>query len=59
VAQVLYKSNGNVIIRRDITQPTATNSVRLPKTLKEIDQIKAENPDLYEALSKDDPNLIK
>lgn len=36
---------------------TATQSIH--QIRRELELIRQENPDLYEALAKDDPNLIK
>lgn len=57
MSQVAFISDGNATVRIGLTKLTATASVS--KILKEITEIKAENKDLYEALAREDPNLIK
>jgi hypothetical protein len=57
MSQVAFMPDGNATVRIDLTEPTATTSIS--NILKEITEIKAENKDLYEALARDDPNLIK
>jgi hypothetical protein len=60
MAQLYVSPDGSgSTMRRDLTELTpATRSIRLT-VLEQIEQIKAENPDLYEALARDNPDLIR
>lgn len=57
--QLIYGEPKCNEVVRDFTSPTSTHSLDLWKVLEEIEGIKEEAPDLYEALAKDDPNLIE
>jgi hypothetical protein len=59
MAQAAYpRRDSNETISREVAKPS-TRTVNLSKLFKEIKEIKARTPDLYEALAKDNPSFIK
>ena len=59
MVQTIYRRESDETISREVAKSSPRGSVNLSKLFKEIKEIKARNPDLYEALAKDNPNLIR